>query len=86
MTISYIISTLAELAILAIIIRSILSWVTGVPSLLPVIRFFDSLTDPIILPIRRRMPLMGGFDFSPMIAILLIWIAENILLVLLAGR
>jgi YggT family protein len=84
--ISSIIYTVAEIAIFAIIIRALLSWFSGVGALQPVARFFNKITDPLIEPIRRRMPFMGGVDFSPIIAILLIWVLEYILLFLLAGH
>jgi YggT family protein len=86
MIFSRVISTLADLIILAIIISSILSWLTGVVALQPVARFFNRITEPLIEPIRRRLPPLGGIDFSPLIAILLIWAVENILLFVLAGR
>jgi YggT family protein len=80
--VSYVISTLAELAILAIIIRAVLSWVPGVEALQPVARFFNRITDPLLEPVRRLLPPMGGLDFSPVAAILLIWVVEYILLFL----
>lgn len=86
MTISYVISLLAELAFLAIIISAVLSWLTGVAALQPIARFFNKITDPLIEPIRRRLPPVGGLDLSPIVAIFLIWLVENILLFLLAGR
>ncbi len=84
--ISYVISLLAELAILAIIISAVLSWLTSVTALQPVASFFNRITDPLIEPIRRRLPPLGGLDLSPMIAIVLIWVVEYILLFVLAGR
>jgi YggT family protein len=86
MTISFIISALAELLILALIIRTLLSWFTGVAALRPVADFFNKLTDPLILPIRRRLPPVSGIDFSPLVALVLIWLVENILLFVLAGH
>lgn len=86
MTISYVISTLAELLILALIIRALLSWLSGVAALQPVARFFNKITDPLIVPIRRRLPPVGGIDLSPIVALVLILLAENILLVVLAGH
>ena len=86
MTISDVISTLAELALLAIIIRAVLGWLPGVSAFQPIVRFFNKITDPLIEPIRRRLPPVGGLDLSPLVALLLIWLVENILLVLLAGR
>lgn len=84
--ISYVISTLAELALLAIIIRAVLSWLPGVSALQPIARFFNKITDPLIEPIRRRLPSAGGIDFSPLVTILLIWLVETILLTVLAGH
>jgi len=86
MTISYVIATLAELVFLAIIISAVLSWLPGVSALQPVARFFNKITDPLIAPIRRRLPPVGGLDLSPIVAVVLIWLVENILLVLLAGH
>lgn len=86
MTISFLISTLAELLILAIIIRAILSWLSGVSVLEPVARFFNMITNPLIEPIRRRLPLAGGIDFSPLVALVLIWLVETIVLSLLGGH
>lgn len=86
MTISYVISTLAELVFLAIIIRAVLSWLPGISALQPVARFFNKITDPLIEPIRRRLPPLGGFDLSPVVAVLLIWLVESVLLVVLAGH
>ena len=84
--ISSVISIVAQIAIFAIIIRAILSWLIGVSALQPIARFFNKITDPLIEPIRRRLPSAGGMDFSPLVAILLIWLVETALLVVLAGR
>lgn len=85
MTISYIVTILADLIFLALIIRAILSWVT-VAALVPVARFFNTITDPLIEPIRRRMPSTSGIDFSPLVLMLLVWLVENVLLFLLQGH
>lgn len=84
MIISDIITGLADLIFLALIIRAILSWVS-VAALQPVARFFNMITDPLIEPIRRRMPPAGGLDFSPLVVMLLVWLVENVLLFLLHG-
>lgn len=86
MTISYVISTLAELLILALIIRALLSWLSGVSALQPVARFFNKITDPLIAPIRRIVPPVGGIDFSLLVALVLIWGVESLLLSVLAGH
>ena len=37
------------------------------------------LTEPLLAPIRRRMPSSGGADFSPMVLLLGIWLLRVIL-------
>ncbi len=73
------INILAQALTLAIFIRVILSWV---PLRLPfrLGEFVWSVTEPVLSPIRRALPLMGGIDFSPFIALLLIQAIQSILL------
>ena len=48
-------------------------------------RTLDSLVNPLLAPIRRVVPPVGMFDFSPLVLIILIQIIEEILVrVLLA--
>jgi YggT family protein len=84
--ISYLISIVAGLLIVALIIRGLLSWLPGVSALQPIAHFFHRITDPLVEPIKRRLPPVGGIDFSPLVALVFIWVVENILLVLLAGH
>ena len=51
-----------------IIINVILSWV-GHGLRHPVIPLIYQLVDPVLMPIRRIMPSLGGLDLSPLIAI-----------------
>lgn len=37
----------------------------------PIIRVVNGVVEPILNPIRRLLPPMGGLDFSPMIVLLL---------------
>ncbi|OGG93533.1 MAG: hypothetical protein A2508_08365 [Candidatus Lambdaproteobacteria bacterium RIFOXYD12_FULL_49_8] len=71
----------------AIIIRAILSWFGPDPSH-PLIRLLLKVTDPILDPISRRMPDLGGLDISPIVAIFGLQFAQGIvgaLLTRLAG-
>ena len=86
MTLSFLVATLAQVLILAIIVRAILSWFPTSRTLTPVTVAVTEATDPIIRPIQRRLPAFGGFDFSPLIAILLIGVVESLTLTLLAGH
>lgn len=38
----------------------------------PLVRLVYELTEPVLAPIRRILPPMGGLDFSPLIALLLL--------------
>lgn len=37
------------------------------------------LTDPLLHRLRRILPHMGPFDFAPIAAVLLVWLAREIL-------
>ena len=53
-----------------IIARAVVSWVNADPYN-PIVRFLYSATEPVLLAIRRRLPVFyGGFDFSPVLVIL----------------
>jgi len=55
-----------------IIIRALISWVNPDPYN-QVVRFLYSITEPVLSPIRRKLPLLGGgIDFSPVLVILAI--------------
>ena len=52
--------------IFSIFIRALLSWVsTG--SQHPISQLLESLTDPILQPVRRVLPTAGGIDLSPLV-------------------
>ncbi|MGH2606320.1 MAG: YggT family protein [Anaerolineales bacterium] len=51
----------------------------------PVRRFLDALFEPMLAPIRRILPPMGGFDFSPVVLLLLFQLIGGLLIQLLAG-
>ena len=73
------INVLAGALTLAIFVRVLLSWV---PIKLPwgIGEFVWSITEPILSPIRRALPFMGGIDFSPFIALIAIQFIASILL------
>jgi YggT family protein len=65
--------------IIIIIVRSVLSWVNPDPYN-PIVRFLYRITEPVLRPIRHRMPDLGGLDLSPMVVILVLWFAESVVL------
>jgi len=55
-----------------IIIRALISWVNPDPYN-PIVQILYRLTDPVLYQIRKRLGMGSmGFDFSPIIAILLL--------------
>ncbi len=55
-----------------VVIRALLSWVNPDPYN-PIVRFLAAVTDPVLSPIRRRLPYLGGIDLSPVIVILILY-------------
>ena len=72
-----------------IIGRAVISWVNPDPYN-PIVRFLNSVTEPVLYPIRRRMPInLGGIDFSPILVIMAIIFLQTFLvqsLIQLAAR
>ena len=46
----------------------------------PVMRFLLSITEPLLAPIRRRLPMTGALDLSPMVLFILLWLLDLVLL------
>ena len=54
-----------------VIIRALMSWISQGRN--PVDQLLIQLTEPILYPIRRLLPPMGGLDLSPMILMLILF-------------
>ena len=79
--ISRIINTLANLIVLLVIVDSALSYFLNPYH--PVRNTLDRIIQPLLAPIRRAMPLVGMFDLSPLILIILVEILAFALVSLL---
>lgn len=73
---------LFKLLYLLIVVRILLSWV---PRALdhPAGQAIHRLTSPILDPLRRVIPPVGGLDISPLIAILLLDVVRRVVMELL---
>ena len=60
-----------------LILRAIMSWISQGHN--PMQLVLSQLTEPMLAPIRRRMPDMGGLDLSVMVVILLIIFLQKLL-------
>ncbi len=52
-----------------IIISALITWVSPDPYN-PVVRFLYGVTEPVLRPVRKRLGVFGGIDFSPFVVIL----------------
>ncbi len=73
-----------------LIVRAIASWVVAAGAgYNPMLRLLEQLTEPLLAPLRRIIPPLGGMDFSVLLALVAVQLV-NILLVqpfiLLAAR
>ena len=74
------VARLLELVITAyiwiIIARAIISWVSPDPYN-PIVRFLTRVTEPVLRPIRYRLPTFAmGLDLAPMVVILVLYFLD----------
>ena len=70
--IGVVLDSVLGLMIIIVIARAVISWVNPDP-FNPIVRFLTSATDPLLRPIRRFVPLVGGgIDLSPILLLLLL--------------
>ena len=67
-----VLKTIGLLIFWVLLVMAIMSWVSQGRS--PVEYVLIQLADPLLRPIRRILPGMGGIDFSPMILVLLLYV------------
>ena len=82
-TFIYAIWLICQVLSFAVFINAILSWIVMVS---PRNRFVNSLyqvfrqiTDPILAPLRRIIPLIGMMDITPIVAIVILQIVSQVL-------
>ena len=77
----YLIHTIVSLYSLALVASTFLSMLLGPFHRVTI--FLRRITEPVLAPIRRYIPPIqsGGtaWDLSPMVAILLLWVVEQVL-------
>ena len=60
---------LIDLYSLIVLVAVVMSWLQLSPSN-PIAQFVHAVTEPVLGPIRRALPPMGGLDFSPMVLLI----------------
>ena len=75
----FLFDSVVTLIIWAVILSAILSWLVGFNIInvhnrlvYIIVDSLQRLTEPLLLPIRRLLPNLGGIDLSPIILILLL--------------
>jgi YggT family protein len=65
-----------------LILEAVFSWVNPHAPLAPFVR---ALNDPLLRPLRRIIPPLGGVDLSPLVLLILLQIAVRVVGALLFG-
>jgi YggT family protein len=81
------ISLLLSLYIYVLVAAAVLSWLIAFNVVNPrnqfvsmVGEFLYRITEPVLRPIRNRLPNLGGIDISPIIVIVIIWFVQIVIL------
>ncbi len=78
------INTILTLFTIAIFARVILSFLIPLsggrphPILISAVQFVNRITEPILGPVRRSLPSFGGFDFSPMVVLIVLVVLRKV--------
>ncbi len=64
------------IAMIVVIARAILSWVSPDPRN-QIVSIINQLSEPMLFPVRRRVPYFAGIDFSPIIVLMIIFFLDE---------
>jgi len=82
------VSALFLVYLILIFARVLMSWIPRMPYnvyLRAVVSFIEQTVDPYLNLFRRILPPLGMFDFSPILAILLVIVAQSVVVGLIRG-
>ena len=75
----YVFNSLISLIIFVVIVNAVISWLVAFdvinlrnPQAYRLVQMLDNVTTPLLAPIRRFMPNLGGIDISPIILLILL--------------
>lgn len=72
------IRSISQLLVLLVVVSVILSYFMDPYH--PIRRSIDSVVEPMLVPIRRVVPLIGMLDLSPLILIILLQVVSNLII------
>lgn len=73
------ISLILQVFTLLVLARVLMSWVQVDPYN-PIAQFIYTVTEPFLKPVRDLLPPMSGFDFSPIVVIILAQVIASIII------
>jgi YggT family protein len=74
------VSILTTILWFAIFARAILSWFPmGGQGNNPIVSLVYQITEPVLAPLRSILPRVGSMDLSPMVAILILYVIQQVL-------
>lgn len=76
-----------QLYIIIVLVRSVLSWMGGIPRQSPLIYILRRLTDPVFRLVHRYVPftIVGNIDISPIIILMGLYFIDYFLVGVLMG-
>ena len=77
-TVAMVLARAVQVLAFAIFFRSIISWFP-IDREGPIVRTLDAITEPVLAPLRRVIPLIGMVDITPMVAILVLFFLASAL-------
>ena len=82
-TFIYAIWLICQVLTFAVFFNAILSWIVMVAPrnrfVISLYQVFRQITDPILAPLRRIIPLIGMMDITPIVAIIILQIISQVI-------
>jgi YggT family protein len=76
--IPFLIVTIGRIYMFVLLARVLISFIQIDPYH-PAIQFLYQITEPVLQPLRQILPPMGGLDFSPFVAMLLVQLLTSVI-------
>lgn len=86
LTVAGVFSLFISIFTVSIIIEVILSWIAAAGSYNPITPLVQRMNAPLLRPVRRLIPPLGGIDLSPLFVLLGLQVLSMLIMPLLTGR
>lgn len=73
-----VLARIIDIYTLILFVTVLLSWFP-IPQDHPAVRVLRAITEPVLAPVRRVLPAMGGMDFSPLVVLILLQFLKSAL-------